>query len=167
MIQVLHYSSIVILCLFSVEILLKVYAFRTEYLKHKAEVFDAFIVFISLILDLVFINHEDVLRYIGLVIVLRLWRIIRVIHGMADHSHILCNYFEHYLKGIAISVKTPLEHSYEKEKHRREKTDKELAEIHLYVNSLEIEIMNLRSLLKKNNINEELPQTYLKIDRKV
>lgn len=70
-------------------------------------------------------------------------------------------------KGIAISVKTPLEHSFEKEKRKRQKLDKDLAEIHLYVNSLEIEIMNLRSIINKNKITEELPQTYLKIDRKV
>ncbi|CAG2122744.1 unnamed protein product [Medioppia subpectinata] len=49
----------------------------------------------------------------------------------------------------------------------REKLSKELAEMHLYVNSLEIEIMNLRSILKNNGIVEGVPQTYLKIDRKV
>ncbi|CAG2167965.1 unnamed protein product [Oppiella nova] len=147
--EVLHYTSIAILCIFTIEIIFKVYVFRTEYVKHKSEIFDAFIVITSLTLDLVFIKHEDILRYIGLVIILRLWRIVRVIHG------------------IAISVKTPLEHSYEKEKRKREKGDKELAEMHLYVNSLEIEIMNLRSILNNNGIVDGVPQTYLKIDRKV
>ncbi|XP_054166481.1 voltage-gated hydrogen channel 1-like [Oppia nitens] len=147
--QILHYISIAILCIFVVEICLKMYAFRSEYIRHYAEIIDAFIVLTSLILDLIFINHEDILRYIGLVIILRLWRIVRVVHG------------------IAISVKTPLEHSYEEEKRKRERYERELAEMHLYVNSLEIEIMNLRSLLKTKGIVDGVPQTYLKIDRKV
>lgn len=63
------------------EISFKIYAFGSKFFTSKAEVFDAFIVFTSLILDLIFIKHEDALRYIGLVVVLRLWRVVRVVHG--------------------------------------------------------------------------------------
>ncbi len=73
----------------------------------------------------------------------------------------------HLFTGIIISVKTPLEHSFEKEKKLREKLEKELGELHLYVNSLEIEITTLRALIKRNGIVNDVPQTYLKIDRKV
>ena len=64
-------------------------------MKHKIEIADAIIVFISFILDLVFLNDDavgglvgklislspDISKYLGLLTLLRLWRVLRVING--------------------------------------------------------------------------------------
>ncbi|CAG2109349.1 unnamed protein product [Medioppia subpectinata] len=89
--EVLQYISIAILVIFTIEIVLKVFAFRCEFFKNPFELFDAIIVITSLGLDIIFSQNADMKRYISLMIVLRLWRVIRVVHG------------------IIISVRMPLE----------------------------------------------------------
>ncbi|XP_035233692.1 voltage-gated hydrogen channel 1-like [Stegodyphus dumicola] len=79
--HVLHYMSIAILSIFIIEILLKIYAFRTEFFRHKLEVFDAFVVFLSFALDIGFQEQETVSNGIDLIIILRLWRVARILNG--------------------------------------------------------------------------------------
>ncbi|XP_022668115.1 voltage-gated hydrogen channel 1-like isoform X2 [Varroa destructor] len=83
-VHVLHHLSIAILSIFVVEIIAKVYAFSViGFLNHKLEVFDAFIVIISLILDIGFYNPDSVVSVgSSLVIVVRLWRVVRILNGM-------------------------------------------------------------------------------------
>lgn len=64
-----------------VELVGKLYAYRMEFFEHKFEVFDAVVVVISFVLDIVFIFHEDVSDGVGLLILLRLWRVARIING--------------------------------------------------------------------------------------
>ncbi|XP_022668116.1 voltage-gated hydrogen channel 1-like isoform X3 [Varroa destructor] len=83
-VHVLHHLSIAILSIFVVEIIAKVYAFSViGFLNHKLEVFDAFIVIISLILDIGFYNPDSVVSVgSSLVIVVRLWRVVRILNGI-------------------------------------------------------------------------------------
>lgn len=60
---------------------MKLLVFRLEFFKVKMEVFDAVIVITSLLLDIIFFNHTDTLNFIGLIIILRLWRVVRIVHG--------------------------------------------------------------------------------------
>ena len=82
--SILHYGSITILSIFVVEVILKVLAFRREFFKKIEEVVDGIIVIISFIFDLVFMNH-NLLKYSGLLIILRLWRMIRICHGKFEN----------------------------------------------------------------------------------
>ncbi|XP_071945387.1 voltage-gated hydrogen channel 1-like isoform X2 [Antedon mediterranea] len=80
---VLHYMSICILSIFLVEIMFKLYAFQLEFFKHKLEMFDAVIVIISFVLDIVFLIYEETfMAVIQLLIFLRLWRIVRIVNGL-------------------------------------------------------------------------------------
>lgn len=79
--QIFHYLSLALLTFFMVELVGKLYAYRMEFFEHKFEVFDAVVVVISFVLDIVFIFHEDVSDGVGLLILLRLWRVARIING--------------------------------------------------------------------------------------
>ncbi|KAG7168894.1 Voltage-gated hydrogen channel 1-like 2 [Homarus americanus] len=72
---VLHALSLVLLSLFFIEVLLKIYTFRREFLTQKAEVLDAVVVTVALCLDIVFVHHQ---AGYGLIIILRLWRVVRI-----------------------------------------------------------------------------------------
>ena len=86
--HILHYASISILGLFLIETIVRLAVFRLEFFKHKLEVFDAVIVIVSFVLDIVFRNQEGPESGIGLLIVLRLWRVTRILNGLYRHIHI-------------------------------------------------------------------------------
>lgn len=73
--------SLALLTFFMVEIAGKLFAYRLEFFQHKFEVFDALVVMVSFVLDVVFIFHDDVFDGMGLLILLRLWRVARIING--------------------------------------------------------------------------------------
>lgn len=79
--QVFHYLSLSVLTFFMVELAGKLYAYRLEFFEHKFEVFDGLVVVVSFVLDVVFIFHEDAFDGMGLLILLRLWRVARIING--------------------------------------------------------------------------------------
>ncbi len=79
--QVFHYLSLALLTFFMVELSGKIYAYRLEFLHHKFEVFDGIVVVVSFILDIVYISKEDAFDAMGLLILLRLWRVARIING--------------------------------------------------------------------------------------
>ena len=80
--QVLHYMSIGILSVFMVEIMVKMFAFRLAFFKHKMEVFDALVVVVAFALDVAFAAEEGIQSAVGLLVVLRLWRVTRILNGM-------------------------------------------------------------------------------------
>ncbi|KAE8635241.1 hypothetical protein XENTR_v10002559 [Xenopus tropicalis] len=80
--EIFHYLSISVLSFFILEIAGKLYAFRLEFFHHKFEVFDAAIVVISFIIDIVYISREDIFNAVGLLILLRLWRVARIVNGI-------------------------------------------------------------------------------------
>ncbi|XP_076313034.1 voltage-gated hydrogen channel 1-like isoform X2 [Tachypleus tridentatus] len=140
--HVLHYLSISILSLFIIEIGAKLYAFRLEFFHHKLEVFDAVIVLVSFVLDITFRDKESAVNGVGLLIILRLWRVARV------------------LNGIVLSVKTQADHKLAKEQKKRENLEQELVRSRDYIAALEEEVETLRRILKDNNI-KELPPTVI------
>ncbi|KAG8597765.1 hypothetical protein GDO81_002382 [Engystomops pustulosus] len=80
--EIFHYLSIAVLSFFLLEIVGKLYAFRLEFFHHKFEVFDAIIVIISFIIDVVYVTREDIFSAVGLLILLRLWRVARIVNGV-------------------------------------------------------------------------------------
>jgi hypothetical protein len=79
---ILHYASLLILTFFMFELVVKIIAFRMKFFTHKFEVFDAIVVTISWILDVASsIREEAFLQFLALLILLRIWRVIRIING--------------------------------------------------------------------------------------
>lgn len=78
---ILHFISIGILGIFLVEIGLKVFCMRLDFFKRKMEVFDGAVVVLAFSLSIAFANKEGLLSAVGLLIVLRLWRVTRILNG--------------------------------------------------------------------------------------
>lgn len=143
--QVIHYMSISILSLFLVEIVAKLYAYRLRFFKHKMEMFDAVVVVVSFALDVAFRNPDSAANAGGLIIVLRLWRVARL------------------LNGIVLTVKTQAEHRLAREVKLREKVLQDLLRNRDYCNALEQEIASLREILESHGIHD-LPPTVVEVD---
>ena len=79
--QVLRYMTISVLSLFVLEISIKLGVMRLDLFRHKMEVFDALIVVVTFALEIAFANHEGLMSGVGLLIVLRLWRVTKILNG--------------------------------------------------------------------------------------
>ncbi|XP_046365721.2 voltage-gated hydrogen channel 1-like isoform X1 [Haliotis rufescens] len=148
--KILHYMSLAILSVFMVEIGVRLYAMRLDFFKHKLELFDAVVVIVSFILDIIYRNAEGAANGIGLLIVLRLWRVTRV------------------LNGIVMSVKRQSEKRLERERRLRTACEQELAKYRQYCSSQEREIELLQGILRKHGIEyiekSQKPPTVSTID---
>ncbi|XP_065836788.1 voltage-gated hydrogen channel 1-like [Oscarella lobularis] len=78
----MHVCGLIVLSLFLVEIILKLYCMDISFFKHKLEVFDAIVVIVSFALDVAYSGNEDAWDGVGLLILLRLWRVTRIINGI-------------------------------------------------------------------------------------
>ncbi|KAM8732952.1 voltage-gated hydrogen channel 1 isoform 1-T2 [Acanthopagrus schlegelii] len=133
--EVFHYLSLALLTFFMVELAGKLYAYRLEFFQHKFEVFDGVVVVVSFILDIVFIFHEDAFDGMGLLILLRLWRVARIING------------------ILVSVKTRAQQSIHKLKESYDHLVQRVTELQERSDRLEQENQKLQALLKKHGID--------------
>ncbi|TNN44380.1 Voltage-gated hydrogen channel 1 [Liparis tanakae] len=132
--EVFHYLSLALLTFFMVELGGKLYAYRLEFFQHKFEVFDGVVVVVSFVLEVVFIFHEDAFDGMGLLILLRLWRVARIING------------------IMVSVKTRADQRIHKLKESYDHLVQRVTELQERSDKLEQENQKLQSLLKKNSI---------------
>lgn len=80
--QAFHHMSFAILVFFMLEIFFKIFVFRLEFFHHKFEILDAIVVVVSFVLDLVLLFKNHHFEALGLLILLRLWRVARIINGM-------------------------------------------------------------------------------------
>uniref|UniRef100_A0A2K6S9M0 Voltage-gated hydrogen channel 1 n=1 Tax=Saimiri boliviensis boliviensis TaxID=39432 RepID=A0A2K6S9M0_SAIBB len=80
--KVFHYMSVTILSIFMMEIIFKLYVFRLEFFHHKFEILDAVVVVVSFVLDVVLLLRKHDFEALGLLILLRLWRVARIINGI-------------------------------------------------------------------------------------
>lgn len=80
--HILHYISIAILSIFMIELFLKVYAMGLKFFKHKMEVFDGIVVIVSFSLDVAFSGEEGAVDGVSLIVLLRLWRVTRIVNGI-------------------------------------------------------------------------------------
>ncbi|TDH07849.1 hypothetical protein EPR50_G00110310 [Perca flavescens] len=130
--EVFHYLSLAVLTFFIVELLGKLYAYRLEFFQHKFEVFDGLVVVLSFVLDVVFIFHEDEFVGTGLLILLRLWRVARIING------------------ILVSVKNRADHKLHKLKESYDQLVQRVTQLQERCDKLEQENQRLEALLKKH-----------------
>ncbi|XP_043924569.1 voltage-gated hydrogen channel 1 [Protopterus annectens] len=136
--QVFHYLSLSILTFFIIEISGKIYAFRMEFFHHKFEVFDAVIVLISFVLDIVFAIHETAFTGIELLIILRLWRVARIVNG------------------VVLSVKAQANRKIAELKEANAGLTNSINELQQRCAQQEQEINRLHSLLEKYSINYKM-----------
>ncbi|XP_029021138.1 voltage-gated hydrogen channel 1 [Betta splendens] len=132
--EVFHYLSLSLLTFFMVELAGKLYAYRLEFFEHKFEVFDGVVVVLSFVLDVVFIFHEDAFDGMGLLILLRLWRVARIING------------------ILVSVKNRADQKINKLKESYDHLVQRSTELQERNDKLEHENQELKSLLQKHGI---------------
>ncbi|RNA12464.1 voltage-gated hydrogen channel 1 [Brachionus plicatilis] len=80
--EVFKYLGFGILCIFMVEIALKIIFVFNEFRHSKLEILDAIVVVISFIAEIVVLKHDDAISAIvGLIAIFRFWRIIRIVNG--------------------------------------------------------------------------------------
>lgn len=132
--QVFHYLSLALLTFFMVELLLKLFAYRLEFFKHKFEVFDGIVVVVSFVLDIVYISKEDAFDGMGFLILLRLWRVARIING------------------ILVTVENRAHHKVQKVQESNDRLVQQVNELQEQKATMEHEISRLQALLKQHNI---------------
>lgn len=132
--EVFHYLSLALLTFFVVELAGKLFAYRLEFFQHKFEVFDGVVVIVSFVLDIVFVFREDAFDGMGLLILLRLWRVARIING------------------VLVSVKTRADQRLHKLKESYDHLVSRVTELQARTDKLEQENQKLKALLKKHNI---------------
>lgn len=133
--EVFHYLSLALLTFFVVELAGKLFAYRLEFFQHKFEVFDGVVVIVSFVLDVVFVFREDAFDGMGLLILLRLWRVARIING------------------VLVSVKTRADQRLHKLKDSYDHLVSRVTELQARADKLEQENQKLQALLKKHNID--------------
>nr|CAB3254996.1 voltage-gated hydrogen channel 1 [Phallusia mammillata] len=143
---IFHGFSIAILSVFMIEIGLKIYADHRHFIRHKIEVLDAVVVIISFAVDiaLVFFENSEALAALGLLVILRLWRVFRIVNG------------------IIVTVKTKADERVHTMKEKVAAIEKSLDDATSKNEKQANEIKVLRQLLQDNNveINEDLFSHY-------
>ncbi|XP_041456375.1 voltage-gated hydrogen channel 1-like isoform X2 [Lytechinus variegatus] len=132
--NVLHYMSLGILSIFMIELMIKIPVFWMEFFRSKLEVFDGIIIVISFVLDIVSLIFEEQFAVLQLLVLLRLWRIVRVVNG------------------VILSVETQAKKKIETQKHLRVEVEHELEKFRKYCAAQEKEIEVLRNTLNKHGI---------------
>lgn len=132
--QVFHYLSLALLTFFMVELVGKLFAYQLEFFHHKFEVFDGLVVVVSFVLDIVYIFNEDSFDGMGFLILLRLWRVARI------------------LNGILVSLKTRADYRLHKLKESYDHLVQRATELQERNDKLEQENNRLGTLLRQNGI---------------
>ncbi|XP_065059479.1 voltage-gated hydrogen channel 1-like [Rhopilema esculentum] len=130
--HILHDLSLAILSAFMIEIFVKLFALGLSFFKHKFEVFDACIVIISFSLDVfMLVNKEEgALSGVEFIILLRLWRISRIVNG------------------IIMSVKRKTEEKMELLRIQRDELQEQVSKLELKLTAQTKEIQHLRAKLE-------------------
>ncbi|XP_071618893.1 voltage-gated hydrogen channel 1 [Heliangelus exortis] len=135
--KVFHYLSLSILTIFLVEVGFKVFVYRWEFFHHKFEVLDGVVVIVSFILDVVLIFREHEFEAVGLLILLRLWRVARIING------------------IILSVKTRSEQQVSRLKQANLRLATKVEQLEHSCEEKEQEIERLNKILKQHGLISE------------
>jgi len=81
----LHYTTVGMLCVFIIEVCARVLALRRQFYRRRMELFDALTVAVTFALSVVFAKDENVRSSAGLLILLRLWRVAKILNGLWCH----------------------------------------------------------------------------------
>lgn len=120
--------------MFLLETVIKVAAFGLTFLRMGWEIFDAVVVLVTFVLDVLMQHSHSSTNGLGLFIILRLWRVARILNGMVR------------------SVKSQAVRHVECEKRRREALEDELLKYRELCHRQKGIIMELENLLKNHDI---------------
>ncbi|XP_040587117.1 voltage-gated hydrogen channel 1 isoform X1 [Mesocricetus auratus] len=109
-VKAFHYMSFAILVFFMIEILFKIFVFRLEFFHHKFEILDTIVVVVSFVLDLILLFKKHQFEALGLLILLRLWRVARIINGIIISVKTRSERQILRLKQINIQLATKIQH---------------------------------------------------------
>ncbi|XP_032784499.1 voltage-gated hydrogen channel 1 [Daphnia magna] len=132
--DVLHSISIAILAMFLLETVIKIAAFGLSFLRMGWEIFDTVVILVTFVLDVLMQHSHSSTNGLGLFIILRLWRVARILNGMVR------------------SVRSQAVRHVECEKRRREALEEELLKYRELSQRQRKLIIELENLLKTNNI---------------
>uniref|UniRef100_H2Z728 Voltage-gated hydrogen channel 1 n=1 Tax=Ciona savignyi TaxID=51511 RepID=H2Z728_CIOSA len=134
--EILHGFSLSILSIFMVEIALKIIADPHHFIRHKVEVLDAVVVVISFGVDiaLIFVGESEALAALGLLVILRLWRVFRIING------------------IIVTVKTKADERVHEIKQKNSKLEAKIEDLKEKLQEKDKEITSLHEIMKRNGI---------------
>uniref|UniRef100_A0A8C8RLN1 Voltage-gated hydrogen channel 1 n=1 Tax=Pelusios castaneus TaxID=367368 RepID=A0A8C8RLN1_9SAUR len=132
--KVFHYMSLSIVTIFLVEVGFKIFIYRLEFFHHKFEVMDGIVVVVSFIIDVVLLFREHEFQAAGLLILLRLWRVARIING------------------IILSVKTRSEQRVSKLKQANRQLTAKVEQLEYSCTEKEQEIERLNKLLQQHGL---------------
>ncbi|XP_053629803.1 voltage-gated hydrogen channel 1 isoform X2 [Cherax quadricarinatus] len=132
---VLHTLSLSVLALFIVEIGLKIYAYRFDFFTYKGDVFDAIVVIVAMCLDGVYLHSHDAHTGVGLIIVLRLWRV------------------AHIQNAMVLQVQRAGEKRLLEEQQNRYLAEQEVGRYRTYSYAQDFYIKSLQDLLRRNGIS--------------
>ncbi|XP_065640260.1 voltage-gated hydrogen channel 1 isoform X1 [Hydra vulgaris] len=135
--KILHYVSLSILTLFMLELVIKIFAMGIEFFKQKFEIFDGLVITISFFLD-IFLSSGGLKFGVEFLIILRLWRITRVISG------------------IISSIKKTAAEKERKLAAEKEAIETENKMLLQQINTQKDEIRFLKELLNKSGIDENI-----------
>mmetsp|Transcript_9414 Transcript_9414/g.16105 ORF Transcript_9414/g.16105 Transcript_9414/m.16105 type:complete len:308 (-) Transcript_9414:533-1456(-) len=110
--EVLFSFTLIILILFEIELLLMVYLLGPKaYFSRPLYVLDLFVVTVSLVLEVVFaVVHEDILNdLVGILVLFRVWRFVRIGHGLVASTFELQEEKIHELKHYVQEVEEMVE----------------------------------------------------------
>lgn len=125
---------IAVLAMFLLEMLVKLMAFGLTFFRLFWELFDLAVIIVTFALDVLMQHSHSSTNGLGLLIILRLWRVARVLNGMVR------------------SVKTQAVRHVECEKRRREALEEELLKYREICRHQKHVIVELENLLKTNGI---------------
>jgi hypothetical protein len=132
---VLHVLGLIVLGIFVVELCLKLYSFGLSFFKHKMEVFDGIIVVVSFAMDAAYGGDEDAWDGVGLLVLLRLWRVVRIVNG------------------VVLSVKKKSEKRIHEIQTQLKESSDEVDRLKLQVEAQMVEIEKLRELIQSSDKN--------------
>ena len=111
--EVLFSFTLIILILFEIELLLMMYLLGPNtYFSNMLYALDLFVVTVSLILEIIFrVVHEDILNdLVGILILFRVWRFVRIGHGLVASTFELqeerIHELKHYVQEVEEMVET-------------------------------------------------------------
>lgn len=111
--EVLFSFTLIILILFEIELLLMMYLLGPKkYFSHLLYALDLFVVTVSLVLEIIFrVVHEDILNdLVGILILFRVWRFVRIGHGLVASTFELqeerIHELKHYVQEVEEMVET-------------------------------------------------------------
>lgn len=131
----IHFSSILaILAMFLLETVIKIAAYGLHFLRMGWEIFDGVVVIVTFVLDVLMQHSHSSTNGLGLLIIMRLWRVARILNGMVR------------------SVQSRAVRHVECEKRRREALEEQLLKYRQLCHNQKQIIDELESILKSHNI---------------